>query len=149
VPLHLRSALIDGSFPFLANIGWRFRNFFLLAIGSALGAWLAFLIQRPTLSFADLVQLDENLLRPGMRVIFTIVLGTVVGLLFWTGMVVINIGDFSTNFHIAGTPALLIGAFCGIASGALVAALSKRAQEFAATVGGQAQPGGAVAGPGQ
>jgi hypothetical protein len=53
----------------LADIAWRFRNFFLLAIGSALGAWLAFLFQRPTLRFADLVQLDENLLRPGMRVI--------------------------------------------------------------------------------
>ena len=139
----VRAALVDGSFSFLADIAWRFRNFFLLAIGSALGAWLAFLFQRPTLRFADLVQLDENLLRPGMRVIFTIVLGTVVGLLFWTGMVVINIGGFSTNFHSAGTPAMLIGAFCGIASGAFVAAVSKRAQEIAATVGGQAQPGGA------
>jgi hypothetical protein len=133
---NVRAALIDGSFSFLADIAWRFRNFFLLAIGSALGAWLAFLFQRPTLRFADLVQLDENLLRPGMRVIFTIVLGTVVGLLFWTGMVVINIGGFSTNFHSAGSPATLIGAFCGIASGAFVAAVSKRAQDFAATVGG-------------
>jgi hypothetical protein len=142
----VRAALIDGSFSFLADIAWRFRNFFLLAIGSALGAWLAFLFQRPTLRFADLVQLDENLLRPGMRVVFTIVLGTVVGLLFWTGMVVINIGGFSTNFHSFGTPAVLIGAFCGIASGAFVAAVSKRAQDFAATVGGQAQPRGAPGG---
>jgi hypothetical protein len=139
----VRAQHIDGSFSFLADIAWRFRNFFLLAIGSALGAWLAFLFQRPTLRFADLVQLDENLLRPAMRVIFTIVLGTVVGLLFWAGMVVINVGGFSTNFRTAGTPAMLIGAFCGIASGAFVAAVSKRAQEIAATVGGQAQPRGA------
>jgi hypothetical protein len=137
-----RAGAIAGSFSFLADIAWRFRNFFLLAIGSAFGAWLAFLFQRPTLRFADLVQLDENLLRPGMRVIFTIVLGTVVGLLFWTGMLVVNIGGFSTNFHSAGTPAMLVGAFCGIASGAFVSAVSKRAQEFAAAVGGQAPAGG-------
>ena len=90
------------------------------------------------------MQLDENLLRPGMRVIFTIVLGTVVGLLFWTGMVVINMGGFSTNFHSAGTPATLIGAFCGIASGAFVAVVSKRARDLAAAVGGQAKPRGAL-----
>jgi hypothetical protein len=139
----VRAALTDGTYSFLADIAWRFRNFFLLAIGSALGAWLAFLFQRPTLKFADLVQLDENLLSPGMRVIFTIVLGTVVGLLFWTGMVVINIGGFSTNFRAAGTPAMLIGAFSGIASGAFVAAISQRARDFAAAAGGQGQPGGA------
>ena len=57
-----RAALIDGGYSFLADIAWRFRNFFLLAIGTALGAWLAFLIQRPKLTFSDLVQLDENLL---------------------------------------------------------------------------------------
>lgn len=132
-----RVAAVDASYGFLADIAWRFRNFFLLAIGAALGAWLAFLFQRPTLRFADLVQLDENLLRPFMRVIFTIVLGTVVGLLFWTGMLLISIGEFSTNFHNAGTPAMVIGAFCGIASAAIAAALSNRAMEFARSVGGQ------------
>ena len=54
-------------------------------------------------------------------------------------MALINIGGFSTNFHAAGTPAMLIGAFCGIASGAVVAALAGRAREFAAGLGGQPQ----------
>ncbi len=96
-------------------------------------------MRRPKLEFADLVQLDDDLLRPGMRVLFTIVLGTVVGLLFWTGLVAIKIGGFSTSFSEAGTPALLIGAFSGLASSALATAVSSRAQDFAAGVKGRGQ----------
>jgi len=119
-----------------------FRNFFLLAIGASLGAWLAFLFRRPRLGFSDLVQMDDDLLLPVTRVIFTMVLGFVVGLLFWTGMVSIAVGNFSTNFENSGTTAMLIGAFCGIASQALATAVSRRAEDFAGNVGGRREPTG-------
>lgn len=119
---------------------YRFRNFLLLAIGASLSAWLAFLIRRPTLDFTGLVQLDDDLLRPPTRVVFTIVLSFVVGLLFWTGMISIQVGDFSTHFENSGMIAILIGVFCGIASRALATAVSRRAEDFAGNVGAAAVP---------
>ena len=109
-----------------------------LAIGASVGAWLAFLIRRPVLGFTDLVQLDDDLLNPVTRVVFTIVLSLVIGLLFWTGMVAIKVGGFSTEFENNGLTALLIGAFCGLASRALATAVSRRAEDFAGNVGGTA-----------
>jgi len=132
-----------------ANPGilYRFRNFFLLAIGASLGAWLAFLFRRPRLGFADLVQMDDDLLNPATRIVFTMVLGLVVGLLFWTGMVSITVGNFSTQFENSGSTAMLIGAFCGIASRALATAVSRRAEDFAGNVGGGAAPVAGGQGP--
>jgi hypothetical protein len=125
-----------------ANLGtnglYRFRNFLPLAIGASAGAWLAFLIRRPVLGFGDLVQLDDDLLNPITRVVFTIVLSLVIGVLFWTGMVAITVGEFSTKFENDCLAALLIGAFCGIASRALAMAVSRRAEDFAGNVGGAA-----------
>jgi hypothetical protein len=135
-----------------SDIGWRFwllpetdpinslalhqfRNFFLLAIGASFSAWLAFLIRRPTLEFASLVQLDDDLLSPVVRVVFTIGLSFVVGLLLWTGLIAITIGGFSTHFENSGMTAVLIGVFCGIASRALATAVSRRAEDFAGSVG--------------
>ncbi len=117
---------------------YRFRNFFLLAIGASFSAWLAFLIRRPTLEFTGLVQLDDDLLNPVIRVLFTIGLSFVVGLLFWTGLIAITIGSFTTNFENAGMTAILIGVFCGIASRALATAVSRRAEDFAGNVGASA-----------
>jgi hypothetical protein len=117
---------------------YRFRNFLPLVIGASVGAWLAFLIRRPILGFTDLVQLDDDLLNPVTRVVFTIVLSLVIGVLFWTGMVAIKIGGFSTEFENDGLTALLIGAFCGLASRALATAVSRRAEDFAGNVGGTA-----------
>ncbi len=114
---------------------YRFRNFFLLAIGASFSAWLAFLIRAPKLEFSGLVQLDDDLLTPVTRVLFTIGLSFVVGLLFWTGLISITIGRFTTHFENAGTTAILIGVFCGVASRALATAVSRRADEFAGNVG--------------
>jgi hypothetical protein len=125
---------------------YRFRNFFVLAIGASFSAWLAFLIRRPTLGFSDLMQLDDDLLNPATRVLFTIGLAFVVGLLFWTGMVAINVGKFSTDFQEIGTTAMLIGVFCGIASRALATAVSQRAEDFAGNVGRASPPAAPPAG---
>jgi hypothetical protein len=130
---------------------YRLRNFLPLAIGASFSAWLAFLIRRPTLLFPELVQLDDDLLYPVTRVLFTIGLAFVVGLLFWTGLVSITVGTFSTQFENSGTRAMLIGVFCGIASRALATAVSRRAEEFAANVGTTSRvvPSGQAAAPAQ
>ena len=115
---------------------YRFRNFFLLAGGAAVGTWLSFSIRRQVLTFADLITLEDDRLNPGMRGLFMIALTTVVGLILWTGMVVIKLGDFRTDFRMTGTYAALIGALCGIAERSLAGAVGRRAGEFASGIGG-------------
>lgn len=119
----------------------RFRNFFLLAAGAAVGTWLSFSIRRQVLGFADLALLEEDRLNPGLRVLFMVALTTVVGLILWTGMVKVDIGDFRTDFRLTGTYAALIGALCGIAERSLATAVGRRADDFAVGLGGGAKPG--------
>jgi hypothetical protein len=117
-------------------IPYRFREFFLLACGSAVGTWLSFSIRRVQLNFSDLATLEEDRLNPSLRIIFMIALTSVVGLLLWTHAVVIEIGGFKSAFAHNGVFALLIGALSGIAERAMTTAVSKRAQDFAASLGG-------------
>lgn len=115
---------------------FRFRNFLLLAGGAAVGTWLSFAIRRQVLSFADLDTLEEDRLNPALRILFMIALTTVVGLILWTGMVVIEVGQFRSDFTMNGSYAVLIGALCGIAERSLSGAVGQRAAQFAAGVGG-------------
>jgi len=115
---------------------YRFRNFFLVASGAAIGTWLSFSLRRVVLTFDDLALLEEDRLNPGLRVIFMVALTSVVGLLFWTGAVAVDIGGLSSDFTVSGSRALLIGALCGIAERAVTTAVSKRAGDFAASIGG-------------
>ena len=118
------------------------QNFLWMFIGAAAGAWLSFSIRRPNLSFVDLALLDEDRLRPELRIAFVIVLTAVVGLFFWTGLVRITVGDFNTDFAGTGTrdTALLIGAFCGLAERTLSGAVAKRAEDFVGGLGGSRPP---------
>jgi hypothetical protein len=118
----------------------RFDNMLLISCGAACGAWLAFLIRRPTLAFDDLTNLDEDLLRPSARMIYTMLLAPVVGLMFWTGMVAITIGGFTSNVAQSGAVGLLVGVLCGIASRAVATAVGTRAADFAGVIGGAANP---------
>ena len=68
-----------------------FRNFFLLWAGAAVGTWLSFSIRRVILTFSDLAVLEEDRINPGFRILFMLALTTVIGLLFWTDMVTIQI----------------------------------------------------------
>ncbi|MGQ3296734.1 hypothetical protein [Reyranella sp.] len=113
------------------------RNFFLLATGTAIGTWLSFSLRRVVLSFTDLAVLEEDRLRPAMRIIFMIALTFVVGLLFLTSAVEIVIGGFKSDVANSPSSALLIGALCGIAERAMTSAVVKRADDFAAGVGGR------------
>ena len=69
------------------TLAFAFRNFFLLAAGTAVGTWLSFSLRRVVLTFDDLAVLEEDRLDPGLRVLFMVGLVVVVGLLFWTGAV--------------------------------------------------------------
>lgn len=118
------------------SVPYRFRNFFLVATGAAIGTWLSFSLRRVVLTFDDLALLEEDRLNPGFRMIFMVALTAIVGLLFWTGAIAVEIGGLSSEFMASGSRALLIGALCGIAERAVTTAVTKRAADFAASIGG-------------
>lgn len=120
-----------------------YSNFCLLWAGAAAGTWLSFSLRRPVLQFTDLALLEEDRLRPEFRILFVLVLTTVVGLFFWTGMVAVEIGAFKTSaIKLVGAERLpevpiLIGMLCGIAERSMSTVVSRRAEDFATGVGGK------------
>lgn len=119
-----------------------YENFFLLWAGAAAGTWLSFSLRRPVLQFADLALLEEDRLRPEFRILFVLVLTTVVGLFFWTGMLSVDVGDFKTEsiksvgaLRVPEVP-VLIGMLCGIAERSMSGAVYRRAEDFASGVAG-------------
>jgi hypothetical protein len=113
---------------------WHVHKSFLLAgVGAAIGTWLSFSIRRVQLSFDDLAVLEEDRLDPSVRVIFVVGLTMVACLLFWTGIVNLEIGNLKTKpdtFMVLGSVAFLVGVFSGIAERALATAISGRAAAF-------------------
>lgn len=119
----------------------RYRIFFAAAAGAAVGTWLSFSIRRVTLTFEELAVIEEDLLDPSLRVLFVVLLTTIVMLLFWTGIMNLEIGLLKTGGlgdpHSPlpmGAIAFLIGAFCGMSERALATAVSGRAAAFVKTV---------------
>jgi hypothetical protein len=101
------------------GMGWWYQHkaFLLAAGGASVGTWLSFSIRRVSLSFNDLAILDEDLLDPSVRIVFVIGLTLTACLLFWTGVMNIQIGDLKTNaadFANKGSSAMLVGVFLGI-----------------------------------
>lgn len=138
VPLIFAYVLIVKAAPSWA---WWYdhRMFLVAAAGAAIGTWLSFAVRRVKLAFADLAILEEDLLDPLVRVIFVVGLTTVACLLFWTGVMNIEIGSLKTNaaaFGRSGSIALLIGVFCGLSERALATAISGRAAAFVKGIGG-------------
>ena len=131
-------------YAFIAKVvgsGWWYdhRAFLIAAAGAAIGTWLSFSIRRVSLSFSDLGILEEDLLDPSVRIIFVIALTLTACLLFWTGVMNIQIGDLKTNaaeFMQRGSIAMLLGVFFGISERALATAISGRATAFVRSVGG-------------
>jgi hypothetical protein len=125
----------------LGPIAHYFRNFFLLAVGTAIGTWLSFSLRRPSLGFDDLAVLEEDRLDPHLRVLFMIGLTAVIGLLFWTDAVSVGIGGLQSASALRehGAAALLVGLLGGIAERALSTAVSRRAADFAASLAGAAK----------
>ena len=124
------------------------KTFFLMMLGSMLGTWLSFSIRKPTLAFAELAAIEKDLLDPKVRLLFVAGLTIVVALILATGMVVITVGAFKTNFlmsqavggdfnaGVAAMRAILIGCLCGIGEQALPNAVGQRATAFVGALGG-------------
>jgi hypothetical protein len=122
------------------EIGWWYdhRPFLIAAAGAAIGTWLSFSIRRVNLSFSDLGMLEEDLLDPSMRITFVIGLTLTAFLLFWTGVMNIQIGELKTNaieFTRKGSVAMLVGVLFGISERALATAISGRAAAFVRGIG--------------
>jgi hypothetical protein len=125
----------------------RDRTFYLMLVGSMLGTWLSFSIRKPTLSFTDLAIIEQDRLKPQVRLLFVAGLTIMVALFFGTGMVSIKIGSFETDFlpkvspvpaaiaGVASMRAILIGCLCGIGEQLLPNAVGQRAAAFVGSVG--------------
>jgi hypothetical protein len=129
-------AIVDNS----QGMDWWYKHkaFLLAAAGASVGTWLSFSIRRVSLSFNDLAILEEDLLDPSVRIIFVIGLTLTACLLFWTGVMNIQIGDLKTNatdFANKGSIATLVGVFLGISERALATAISGRAAAFVRGIG--------------
>jgi hypothetical protein len=112
------------------------KEFFLLAAGAAVGAWLSFSSRDQNLAFADLGSLDGDFAGPLFLVLFATGFTTVVGLLFWTGALTVGLGNMSSSNIANASIALLIGLFCGLSERALATGISARAATFVQGVGG-------------
>ena len=124
--------------------GWWYdhKAFLIAAAGAAIGTWLSFSIRRVELSFSQLAILEEDVLDPSVRIVFVIGLALTACLLFWTGVLNIQIGELNTNaafFMQKGSVAMLIGVLLGLSERALATAISGRAAAFVGSVGSSAR----------
>jgi hypothetical protein len=141
----LWAALLLLAYGIVHNVGtaagWWYQHeaFLVAATGASIGTWLSFSIRRVGLAFSDLPILEVDLLDPSVRIIFVIGLTLTACLLFWTGVMNIEIGSLKTNapdFMHKGSVAMLIGVFFGISERALATAISGRAAAFVTGIGG-------------
>jgi hypothetical protein len=115
------------------------RTFFLAGVGAAIGTWLSFSIREVEVSFDHLAVVEADLLDPVFRVLFVVALTITACLLFWTGVMNVEIGSLKTmpgDFAKAGTIALLVGLFCGLSERALATSVSGRASTFVRGISG-------------
>ena len=108
--LLFQSGILSGS-PNCIVVG----NFLILWSGTMIGVWLSFLITRKSLSFEELVIIEEDRLTPKIRLLFTGLLAVIIGLLLWRDAIVIDFGKFSTTqISTDSLSAFLIGAILGL-----------------------------------
>lgn len=106
----------------------RYRTVFLVWAGSMAGAWASFASRKVTLSFVDLVALEEDRIEPPLRLLFTGTLTTILALVFATGVADVEVGSFKASSLVhSGTVALLLGTFAGLAEKVLPSAVMSRA----------------------
>ena len=102
-----------------------FRNFLLLACGTAIGTWLSFSLRRIRLTFDDLAVLEDDRLDPALRVVFMVALVSAAGLLLSSGVISVGIGAVTGHAALLehGSQALLLGLLSGSAERALGTAI--------------------------
>lgn len=106
-----------------------YRNFLLLWSGCMIGVWCSFASRKVIMGFFDLAGIEEDKVDPPLRLIFSGLLTSILGLIFVTGFANIVVGTFEgAKFLNNGSVALLIGALSGLAEKALPGAIMQRAQ---------------------
>lgn len=114
---------------------YRYRTVFLVWTGSMAGAWASFASRKVTLSFADLIALEEDRIEPPLRLIFVGVLTTILALVFTTGVADVEVGTFKASLLVhSGSIATLLGAFAGLAEKVLPSAVMSRANSVITAV---------------
>jgi hypothetical protein len=119
------------------NLGWvsdrifRYRNFLLVWSGAVAGAWASFASRKVTLTFFDLVSIEDDHIEPPLRLAFTIVLTTFLGLIFVTGLANVVFGSFKASSLLqSGSVAFLLGGLAGLGEKALPATLMQHTKSF-------------------
>ncbi len=103
-----------------------------------IGTWLSFGLRRPKIVFKDLASIEDDMVEPAIRLIFTGLISFTIALIFACGMVNVNVGGLnSANLLAHGSSALLIGLLLGVSEQALPGALTRRASQFVSEIGGK------------
>jgi hypothetical protein len=122
-----------------SHLLYAYRNLFVLLTGTMIGTWLSFGLRRPKIVFKDLSALEEDMMEPAVRLIFTGLIAITIAFVFATGMVNVAIGGLNSAHLIdKGSSALLIGMLLGVSELALPGVLTRRASQFVSEVGGKA-----------
>jgi hypothetical protein len=115
-----------------------YRNLFALWTGTMIGTWLSFGLRRPKIVFKDLGALEDDMMEPAVRLIFTGLIAVIIAFIFASGMINVKVGEFDSAGLLAhGSSALLIGMLLGVSEQALPGALTRRASQFVSEVGGR------------
>jgi hypothetical protein len=115
--------------PWIPQEAHIYRNFLLLWSGCMIGVWCSFASRKVVMTFFDLTRIEEDRVDPPLRLIFSGLLTSILGLIFITGFANIVVGTFEgAKFLQDGAVALLIGALSGMAEMALPGAIMQRAQ---------------------
>jgi hypothetical protein len=119
-----------------------YKSFLLLAAAACAGTWLSFSLRRVTLGFADLANLEEDRLKPTMRLLFVIGLTWVIALFIAARIIDFKIGEvpLTANLLHSGLIAVLMGVVCGISERALASVVSKRSDELIGKMSGKLGP---------
>jgi hypothetical protein len=116
-----------------------YRSFLAMGAAACAGTWLSFSLRRVTLGFTDLANLDEDRLKPAMRLLFVVGLTWVIGVFLINNLVDFRIGNvpLAKELLTSGKIAVLLGVICGISERALASAVSRRSDDVLGTLGGQ------------
>jgi hypothetical protein len=128
----LVSPLIHSFYPtFITNSTYFIIHFSLLWIGCMAGAWVSFGIRKSALSYKDLAIIEEDLLEPKVRLIFTGLLTLMLGMFFLSEIITITVGGISSkNFANDMLSSLVIGILSGVAEKVLPTRVSNVATQF-------------------
>jgi hypothetical protein len=108
-----------------------YKSFLMMAAGSCAGTWLSFSIRKVVLGFSDLAMLEDDRLRPPMRLLFVVGLTTVIGVFLALQLIDVQLGPQRLAQRILGSglAAVFVGLICGISERALASVVSRRTDD--------------------